>query len=38
MDYTNQYKIILKLNDKDKYAKYPLLLAIMNNNIEMVDL
>jgi len=36
MDYANKNNIILELNEKDKDGNYPLLLAIIHNNIEIV--
>jgi len=34
MDYANKKNIILKINDKNKYGYFPLLVAILNNNIK----
>jgi len=38
VEYANQHKdgIILELNDKDQYGKYPVLVACYNNNDEII--
>ena len=38
IDYANKNNITLKLNEKNKYGSFPLLLSCNKNNIEMVQL
>ena len=38
LDYANKNKIILELNEKNKYRWYPLLDATYFDNIEMIQL
>eukprot|EP00833_Pecoramyces_ruminatium_P002028 jgi/Orpsp1_1/1176060/evm.model.c7180000056261.1 len=38
LENSNKIKKILKLNEKNKYGEYPLLLAIIENDIEIVQL